>query len=166
MKIKGQNRSGQYVPTWYHWMASHWVVAEDGMKNIVAFNLATEKFQVFTTPLQNHCLTWLEVLEWHLCLIVIARWCSMMFGWIWGKGLLDSGFIKFSCVVAWNFQYWKPLMFSKNCKKVQMEECHMDRTYLIRYDIENKIHKTVEIHKLPRSFQATTCIEKSSFAWQ
>nr|POE78561.1 hypothetical protein CFP56_53535 [Quercus suber] len=85
--------------------ASHWVVAEDGLKNIVAFNLATEKFQ-----------------------------------------------------------YWKPLMFSKNCKKVLMEECHMDRTYLIRYDTENKIHKTVEIRKLPESFQATTCIEESSFA--
>lgn len=45
-------------------------------------------------------------------------------------------------VVASNFQYWEP---SKNCKKVIMEECHMDRTYLISYDIENKIHKTVEL---------------------
>ena len=53
----------------------HWVVAEDGLKSIVAFNLATEKFQVFTTRLQtpNHCLTWLEVLEGHLCFIVISR---------------------------------------------------------------------------------------------
>ena len=42
----------------------------------------------------------------------------------------------------------------------------MDRTYPIMYDIENKIHKTVEIRKLPESFQATTCIEGSSFARQ
>lgn len=62
--------------------ASHWVVAEDGLKNIVAFNLATEKIQVFTTPLQtsNYCLTWLEVLEGHLCFIVIARG---MFNDVW-----------------------------------------------------------------------------------
>ncbi|KAK7850801.1 f-box/kelch-repeat protein [Quercus suber] len=52
--------------------ASQWVVAEDGLKNIVAFNLATEKFQ--------HCLTWLEVLEGHLCFIVISRG---MFNDVW-----------------------------------------------------------------------------------
>ncbi|KAK7852213.1 hypothetical protein CFP56_039852 [Quercus suber] len=38
--------------------ASQLVVAEDGLKNIVAFNLATEKFQVFTMPLQNPRVYW------------------------------------------------------------------------------------------------------------
>ena len=55
-------------------------------------------------------------------------------------------------------------MFAKNCKKFLMEECHTDCTCPIRYDTENKIHKTVEIRKLPKSFRATTCIEESSFA--
>lgn len=82
-----------------------------------------------------------------------------------GKGVIGLWIYKIEVsVVAWNFQYWKPLMFSKNRKKFLMEECHMDCTYPIRYDTENKIHKTVENRKLPDSFQATTCIEESSFA--
>ena len=47
--------------------ALHWLVAEEGqsLENIVAFDLATKKFQVIITPLKapTSCVTCLEVLE-------------------------------------------------------------------------------------------------------
>ena len=37
--------------------------------------------------------------------------------------------------VPWNFEYCKPLMFSKNGKKVLMEEYHLNSSNLLWYDI-------------------------------
>ena len=146
--------------------ALHWLVAVNGQnpENIVAFDLATEKFRVITTPIEapTSCLTCLEVLEGQLCFIVIVDemyngvWLMKEYGeessWTWIYKI-EQG------VMGSTFEYCKPLMCSKNNgKKILMEECHMYRTYLIWYDIEKKTRKRVKIRKLPAVFQTATCI--------
>ena len=146
--------------------ALHWLVAVNGQnpENIVAFDLATEKFRVITTPFKvpTSCLTCLEELEGQLCFIVIVDemyndvWLMKEYGeessWTWIYKI-EQG------VVGSTFEYCKPLMCSKNNgKKILMEECHRYRTYLIWYDIEKKTRKRVKICKLPAMFQTATCI--------
>ena len=51
-------------------------------------------------------------------------------------------------VVSWSFDYWKPLMLSKNDKKILVEEWYRDHTYLIWYDIENKKTQEGKVSKV------------------
>ncbi|XP_075665964.1 F-box protein CPR1-like [Castanea sativa] len=146
--------------------ALHWLVAEEGQspENIVAFDLATEKFWVIRMPIKapTSCVTCLEVLEGQLCFIVIVDemyndvWLMKEYGeessWTWIYKI-EQG------VVGSTFEYCKPLMCSKNNrKKILMEESHRCRTYLIWYDIQKKIRKRVKIPKLPEVFQTVTCV--------
>ena len=151
--------------------ALHWLVAKEGWRpeNILAFDLATEKFRVFTMPPQapKNCMTNLVKLKGQLCFImniVMYNDVKELYHDVWlmkeyGEGSSWTQIYKIEqCAVAWSFKYWTPLMLSKNGKKILMEECHTDRTYLIWYDIENKIRERVKIQKLPKSFQTTICI--------
>ncbi|XP_023926423.1 F-box protein CPR1 [Quercus suber] len=145
--------------------ALNWLVAEEGQspENIVAFDLATEKFRIIRTPHKapTSCVTCLEVLG-QLCFIVIVDemyndvWLMKEYGeessWTWIYKI-EQG------VVGSTFEYCKPLMRSKNNgKKILMEESYRYRTYPIWYDIEKKIRKRFKIPKLPEVFQTVTCV--------
>ena len=73
--------------------------------------------------------------------------------------------------VPWDFEYYKPLMFSKNRKKVLLEEHWNSNPFpieydvekihsknLIWYDIEKKQGKRVQNWSFPDAFRTATCI--------
>ena len=53
----------------------------------------------------------------------------------------------------WNFEYFKPLLFSKNGKKILMEGID-----LIWYDITTKRGKKVKNRSFPKRFKTASCI--------
>uniref|UniRef100_A0A7N2LTZ1 F-box protein n=1 Tax=Quercus lobata TaxID=97700 RepID=A0A7N2LTZ1_QUELO len=116
-------------------------IVEFSNRGIVAFDLATKKFRVFTrlpqTPI--YWRTYLENLKGQLCIIRnmmmyedVKEWNSDV--WLMKEHGDESSWTwnyKIQRVVSWSFEYWKPLMFSKNGKKILMEEWYRDHTYLI-----------------------------------
>ena len=61
-------------------------------------------------------------------------------------------------VVTWNFHHCRPLIFSKNGKKVMMKEGHESGANLVWYDIKKKRGKRIEIQNLPSDFSTAVCI--------
>ena len=59
-----------------------------------------------------------------------------------------------SDAVLWNIDYFKPLLFSKNGKKVLMEGVS-----LVWYDIKKKRGKKVKNRGFPKRYKTATCIE-------
>nr|POE88526.1 f-box protein cpr30 [Quercus suber] len=124
----------------------------------------------------NKNLSWrffLEVLKGQLCFIVSTDfetetghdyndvWLMKEYGeessWTWIYKIERRS-------VPWNFKYCKPLMFSKNDKKVLLEMRQYNRrrqyncTKLVWYDIEKKKGVRVKIQNLPDSFETAICV--------
>ena len=163
--------------------ALHWLIAEGpvydiyplGPECLLAFDLATEKFRVFKTPVQqeSELVTYLEVLKGQLCFIVSPDfetetghdyndvWLMKEYGeessWTWIYKIVQRS-------VPWTFKYCKPLMFSENDKKVLLEmrqynrKRQYNRTKLVWYDIEKKKGERVKIQKIPDSFETAICV--------
>ena len=103
---------------------------------------ATEKFQVYKTPVLPKNINWLMsfvVLGGYLCFIVNSFlkynevWLMKEYGW-------ESSWTRIYKIkqgtVPWNFHYCKPLIFSKNGKKVMLKEGHEGGANLVWYDIK------------------------------
>ena len=60
--------------------------------------------------------------------------------------------------VPWNFHHCKPLIFSKNGKKVMLKEGHEGSANPVWYDIKKERGKRIEIQNLPGDFSAAVCI--------
>ena len=142
---------------------------------LLAFDLATEKFRVFKTPVQKEfeLVTYLEVLKGQLFFIVSPDfeteighdyndvWLMKEYGeessWTWIYKIVQRS-------VPWTFKYCKPLMFSENDKKVLLEmrqynrKRQYNRTKLVWYDIEKKKGERVKIQKIPDSFETAICV--------
>ncbi|KAK4589838.1 hypothetical protein RGQ29_020433 [Quercus rubra] len=65
-----------------------------GMRLIVSFDLATEKFQVFKTPSQRTWREHLEVLGGHLCFISMDPYGQMNFVWMMKEYGVDSSWTR------------------------------------------------------------------------
>ena len=65
--------------------------------------------------------------------------------------------------VPWNFHYCKPLIFSKNGKKVTLKEGHEGGANLVWYDIKQKRGKRIEIQNLPSDFSTAVVLEVFSY---
>ncbi|KAL4627135.1 hypothetical protein ACB092_05G146000 [Castanea dentata] len=150
-------------------------------ESILAFDLATEKFWLSRIPIKPdyNWVTSLEVLGGYGLACVsnkpktkaqswlifreayIEFWLMNKYGvgssWIW-IFKIEHG------VVHRNFDSFKPVMFSKNGKKVLLEERGLDHhTYLIWYDIEKKSCEMiknwrVKSRSFPCVFRMVTCI--------
>jgi hypothetical protein len=57
--------------------------------------------------------------------------------------------------VPWAFEFCKPLVYSKNGKKVLME---LDFTDLFWYDIEERRSWRVQFHDMPDSIETAICV--------
>ena len=145
--------------------ALHWLIVEDtpcdmdfplGAKCLLAFDLATEKFRVFKTPVQQEVElgTRLEVLKGQLCFIVspdLEAEIEHDYNEVWlmkecGEANSWTRIYKIERgLVPWTFKYCKPLMFSENEKKVLLEMRQYNQTKLVWYEIEKKRCERVKI---------------------
>nr|POE88528.1 f-box protein cpr30 [Quercus suber] len=157
--------------------ALHWLIAENtytpydtdltdfprGAECLLAFDLGTEKFRVFKTPVQKEVglVTRLEVLKGQLCFIVSADlgaesvWLMKEYGEAssWTQVYkIERG------SVPWTFTYCKPLMFSENEKKVLLDMHQLFQTKLVWYEIEKKRCERVKIQNLPNWFCTAICV--------
>nr|XP_023888127.1 F-box protein CPR1-like [Quercus suber]POE66591.1 f-box protein cpr30 [Quercus suber] len=162
--------------------AVHWLVADYGVldkESLLAFDLASEKFKLYTTPVSPDLNqeTRLEVLGGHLCFLVnvFEEYNDVWFMKEYG---VDSSWTRIYKIerdaVTWDFErfeYYKPLMFSKNGKKVLLEEHWNNNAILVDhvvekihsknliwYDIEKKQGKRVQNWSFPDAFRTATCI--------
>ena len=96
-----------------------------GMRLIVSFDLATEKFHVFKTPSQGTWREHLEVLGGHLCFISMDPYGQMNFVWMMKEYGVDSSWTRIYKIekdtVPLTCDFCKPVMFSKD-KKLVLEE--------------------------------------------
>ncbi|XP_059437385.1 F-box protein CPR1-like isoform X1 [Corylus avellana] len=144
--------------------AFHWLVGPPtparSSETLLAFDLATEKFREYTIPVQSDddSVLGLEVLKGCLCICVnvfVTRndvWVMKEYGVIssWARlYTIEQG------AVPWTFEYCKPLAYSKDGKKVLMEQ---DFAYLFWYDIEEKRGTRVRFRPMLKSFQTATCV--------
>ncbi|KAK7835431.1 f-box protein cpr1 [Quercus suber] len=109
----------------------------------------------------NGAVHWhLEVLGGYICVIEIYMFTNDV--WLMKEYGVESSWTRIykieQGVVPWIFEYLKPLMFSKNGKKVLLEEDQDAHTNLIWYDIEKKRCKMVKNQSFPDSFIVATCI--------
>nr|POE88530.1 f-box protein cpr30 [Quercus suber] len=141
--------------------AMHWLVAED-ISCLLAFDLATEKFRVFQTPVQQEVelRTRLEVLKGQLCFIEFANEYNDV--WLMKEYGDASSWTRIYKIergsVPWSFSYCKPLTFSENEKKVLLEMRQYNQTKLVWYEIEKKRCERVKIQNLPNWFSTATCV--------
>ncbi|KAL4598675.1 hypothetical protein ACB092_11G075100 [Castanea dentata] len=139
--------------------AFHWIVEQDdGSESILAFDLANEKFRLYRKP-SNEDLASLEVLGGCLCFIECCPEIPTSNDfWLMKEYGDESSWTRIykieSDAVLWNIDYFKPLLFSKNGKKVLMEGVS-----LIWYDIKKKRGKKVKNRSFPKRFKTATCIE-------
>ena len=136
--------------------AFHWIVEQDDrLESILAFDLANEKFQLFRKPL-NEGMPILDVLGGCLCFMGVVEETYSDF-WLMKEYGDESSWTRIYKIepgaVPWNIDYFKPLLFSKNGKKVLME--HVS---LFWYDIEKKRSKRLESQNLPVVFMPLTFI--------
>ena len=136
--------------------AFHWIVEQDdGLEYILAFDLANEKFRLYSKPL-NEGVPVLDVLGGCLCFIEVVDETYSDF-WLMKEYGDESSWTRIYKIepgaVPWNIDYFKPLLFSKNGKKVLME--HVS---LFWYDIEKKRGKKVRNQSFPKRFRTATCI--------
>ncbi|XP_065625015.1 F-box protein CPR1 [Quercus suber] len=126
--------------------AVHWLVGDRGVldqESLLAFDLATEKFLLYTMPFPLNLYysdRHLEVLGGYICVIEIYMFTNDV--WLMKEYGVESSWTRIykieQGVVPWIFEYLKPLMFSKNGKKVLLEEDQDADTNLMWYDIEKK----------------------------
>ncbi|KAK7835427.1 f-box protein cpr1 [Quercus suber] len=144
----------------------YWLVADrvgQHRKSLLAFDLATEKFRLYGTPvpLENYLSTFLDVLGGLLCCIVHDyMYCDVYLMKKYGvEGSWTQIFKIEKNVLCRNFEYFRTLMFSTNGKKVLLEE-HPEcgRTNLIWYDIEKNRCYRVKNRSFPYVFKVATCI--------
>nr|POE82547.1 f-box protein cpr30 [Quercus suber] len=146
--------------------AVHWLVVDRGVldqESLLAFDLATEKFLLYTMPFPLNIYysdRHLEVLGGCICVIEIYMFTNDV--WLMKEYGVESSWTRIyrieQGVVPWIFEYLKPLMFSKNGKKVLLEEDQDAHTNLMWYDIEKKRCKMVKNRSFPDSFIVATCI--------
>ncbi|KAF3954337.1 hypothetical protein CMV_020302 [Castanea mollissima] len=139
--------------------AFHLIVEQDdGSESILAFDLANEKFRLYRKP-SNEDLASLEVLRGCLCFIECCPEIPTSNDfWLMKEYGDESSWTRIykieSDAVLWNIDYFKPLLFPKNGKKVLMEGVS-----LIWYDIKKKRGKKVKNRSFPKRFKTATCIE-------
>uniref|UniRef100_A0A7N2LHG5 F-box domain-containing protein n=1 Tax=Quercus lobata TaxID=97700 RepID=A0A7N2LHG5_QUELO len=138
--------------------AFHWIVVQnDGSKSILAFDLANEKFRLYRKS-RNEDLLSLEVLGGCLCFMGCGPEFPDYYDFWLMKEYGDESSWTRICKIEldaepWNFEYFKPLLFSKNGKKILMEGID-----LIWYDITTKRGKKVKNRSFPKRFKTATCI--------
>ncbi|GLT73196.1 hypothetical protein SLA2020_450700 [Shorea laevis] len=133
--------------------ALHWLVIpvtdeEPLSQTLVAFNLATEKFRVYTLPVQTRTCLVLEVLAGRIVLCVCQNLSkSEPFSFDWGfndfwvmkEYGVESSWTRLYTIVGfqmpWGFSYCKPLLISEDGNEVLVEQ---DFRNLIWYDIRKK----------------------------
>ncbi|KAK7817137.1 f-box protein cpr1 [Quercus suber] len=139
--------------------AFHWIVEQDnGSESILAFDFSNEKIRLYRKP-SNEDLASLEVLGGCLCFIECCPEIPTYNDfWLMKEYGDESSWTRIykieSDAVLWNTDYFKPLLFSKNGKKVLMEGVS-----LIWYDIKKKRGKKVRNRSFPKRFKTATCIE-------
>lgn len=147
----------------------HWLVTPvtDGVhlsQTLVGFDLATEKFRVYTLPVQSDCnaMTRMALEVWGgRILLCVCKDVSMGFNEVWVMkeyGVASSWTRLYTIVhgeVPWNFNHCKPLVISKDGNKVLMEH---DSKHLFWYDIRKKSSRRVKIQGMPGLFQTVTCV--------
>ncbi|XP_059440072.1 F-box protein CPR1-like [Corylus avellana] len=144
--------------------AFHWLVDPISgslhQETLLAFDLATEKFRKYTIPVQSNddsslCL---EVLKGCIC-VCLNVGVTLNDVWVMKEyGVVSSWARLYTIVqgaVPWTFEYCKPLVYSKDGKKVLMEQ---DLEYLFWYDIEEKRGTSVELDGMPNSFETVICV--------
>ena len=168
-----------------HWESAsfngvvHWLVSDFGVlekESLLAFDLASEKFKLYTTPVSPDVdqETRLEALGGYLCFVVNV-YGEYNDVWVMKEYGVESSWTQIykieKVAVPWDFEYYKPLMFSKNRKKVLLEEHWNSNPFpieydvekihsknLIWYDIEKKQGKRVQNWSFPDAFRTATCI--------
>jgi F-box interacting protein len=139
--------------------AFHWLIAPPCKRGVqlslVGFNLATEKFKVFRTPFQPKRYPlelllnyeWcerLEVLGGHLCFIRTDMGNNNEV-WMMKKYGIQSSWSRIYKIAKPKLMMEKPLIFSKDCKKLMLEE-----------PLKGLFEKKVENQLDP--FKTATCI--------
>lgn len=142
--------------------AFHWLVGplSRSMETLLAFDLATEKYREYTIPVQSDddSVLGLEVLRGCLC-VCVNVFVTLNDVWVMKEyGVVSSWTRLYTIVqgaVPWTFEYCKPLVYSKDGKKVLMEQ---DFAYLFWYDLEKKRGRRVQFRPKLKSFQTATCV--------
>jgi len=148
----------------FHWLFDTLSGTPDDMGTILAFDLATEKFREFTIPVlpaYEDFNLGLEVLKGCLCVCVNVGVTLNDFWVMKEYGVFSSWARLYTIVqgaVPWTFEYCKPLVYSKDGKKVLMEEVADDDTYHFWYDIEERRGRRVQFRGMPSSFWFETAI--------
>jgi F-box interacting protein len=142
--------------------AFHWLVGPliRSMGTLLAFDLATEKFREYRIPVQmdEDSVLSLEVLRGCICVCLnVIRTLNDV--WVMKEyGVVSSWTRLYTIVqgaVPWSFAFCKPLVYSKDGKKVLIEQ---DLEHLFWYDIEEKSCRRVQFRHMPRLFQTAICV--------
>nr|POE84702.1 f-box protein cpr30 [Quercus suber] len=110
--------------------AFHWIVEQnDGSESILAFDIANEKFRLYRKP-RNEDLPSLEVLGGCLCFIeCCSEFPDYNDFWLMKEYGDESSWTRIYKieldVEPWNIEYFKPLLLSKNGKKILMEDVNL-----------------------------------------
>ncbi|XP_059446653.1 F-box protein CPR1-like [Corylus avellana] len=144
--------------------AFHWLVDPFSgslhRQTLLAFDLATEKFKTYTIPVQStdDCSLGLEVLKGCICVCVNVN-LTLNDVWVMKEYEVVSSWTRLYTIVQgavpWTFDYCKPLVYSKDGKKVLMEQ---DLEHLFWYDIEEKRGTRVEFGGMPDLFETAICV--------
>lgn len=138
--------------------AFHWLVTPLGgsmEETLLAFDLATEKFRSCRIPFQQvHGVSMLvlEVLKGCIC-VCVNVFDTLVDVWVMKEYGAASSWTRLYTIersaVPWPFEYCKPSVYSKDGKKVLMEQYD---EFLFWYDIEEKRGRRVQFRGMPSSF--------------
>jgi F-box interacting protein len=144
--------------------AFNWLLTRGGpsftSSALLTFDLATEKFRDYCAlPVQwdADSVVCLVVLRGSICI------CTNVFDtpndvWVMNEYGVESSWTLLYTIaqgtVPWAFEFCKPLVYSKNGKKVLME---LDFTDLFWYDIKERRGWRVQFHDMPDSFETAIC---------